>query len=209
MSLCRVTSLASGIRFQAKSVSGAWRGLAEGGSIENGESLRVLAGGPHFGTTVCRIQNRVSGQWTGAIDITLDLASGTSHTRTDKLVVTGDETDSTVSISLTTAIGHLSLKRSHLAQIAAEEKRGIAFEWSDQMWSGVVSEISRDKNSQRGGYIEEADARLVANRAQFVRAGVMPVDGNVITIEGERLVISELDVSDTIYTFALKGDSNA
>jgi|DEB0MinimDraft_6_1074348.scaffolds.fasta_scaffold00215_11 hypothetical protein len=209
MSICRVTSLASGIRFQAKSVPGVWRRLGEGDSIENGESLKVLAGGAHFGDTVCRIQNRVSGAWADAIAITLDLANGTSHTRTDKFVITGDETDSAVSVSLTTAIGHLSLKRAHLAQIAAENKRGITFEWNDLLWSGVVSEISRDKEPVQGGFLEGADARLVANRAQFVQVGVMPVDGNPITIEGDRFAITELDVSDTIYTFALRRNSNA
>ena len=77
------------------------------------------------------------------------------------------------------------------------------------MWSGVVSEISRDKEGGAGGFLEGADARLVANRAQFIQAGLMPVDGNPVTVEGERLLISEIDVSDTIYTFALRRNNNA
>jgi len=205
MSTCRITKLDRSIRYRAKSTAGAWRTLSEGDALATGESLEVLSGGAKFGAVACVVQERSAGEWVDAFTIELDLVSGTSHTRTDCLTVTGDETSSSVTISYTTKKGHQSLKQGHLAQVNAEETRGVAFEWDSRLWSGVLSDISEGRDMGEGGYLEEADAVLVCNRSQFVKAGVMPSTSSKLLIDGAPLkVVGNVRVGDWSYTFELK-----
>lgn len=209
MSLCKIIGLLTGVDYQAKSTAGVWRSLSTDDALVDGESVKVFSFGPEFGRNVYTLQNRVSGAWTDAETVSLDLPSGTSHTRTDKLDIDGDATDSTVEIAVTHSKGHGGLKMSHLAQLAAENSRGIRFLWKGGLYAGVLSEITKGKERMEGGYLEDSDARLVANREQFADQGLMPLVGQVITAGQDRFVVTALDVSDVIYNFELRRDSNA
>ena len=154
MSTCRITKLDRSIRYRAKSTTGVWRTLSEGDALATGEALEVLSGGAKFGVTACVVQGRAAGEWVDALSIELDLVEGTSHTRQDQLTVTGDDTNSTVVSAFTTKKGHSSLKQGHLAQVNAEESRGVAFEWDSRLWAGVLSDISEGRDMGEGGYLE-------------------------------------------------------
>lgn len=209
MSLCRITGLVSGVSYRAKNASDVWRLLADGDTLENGESVEVFGHGPNFNFIAGQLQNKVAGVWVNAVALTLDLPEGTSHTRTDVLSITGDATDSTVSVSVTSKKGHLALKRSHLAQLQAEDSRGIRFLWKGNLFAGVVSEISKNQDHGAGGYLSEADARLVANREQFADAGLMLMEGESIVIGPEKFVIAAVGVSDVVYSLELRRNNNA
>ena len=208
MSLCKITKLLQGVQYQAKNTSGVWRSLAADDALVDGESIKVFSSGPEFGRNVYTLQNRDSSNWADALTVSLDLPSGTSHTRTDKLDIDGDTTDSTVAIAVTSHKGHAGLKQSHLAQLAAEDMRGTRFLWRGSLYAGVVSEITKAKEQMEGGYLEGADARIVANREQFADQGVMPLVGQPLTVEGTQFVITGLDVSDVVYSIELRRDSN-
>lgn len=197
------------MQYQAKSTAGAWRTLANNDTLEDGESVKVFSSGPEFGRNVYTLQNRNSSSWADALTVSLDLPSGTSHTRTDKLDIDGDATDSTVAIAVTSAKGHAALKQSHLAQLAAENNRGTRFIWKGSLYAGVISEITKGKERIEGGYLEDADARLVCNREQFADSGQMPLVGQTLTAEGTQFVITGLDVSDVVYNLELRRNSNA
>ena len=100
MSVCKITQLLTGVEYRAKSAAGVWRSLASDDALADGESVKVFSSGPEYGLNVYTLQNRVSGAWADALTIALDLPSGTSHTRTDKLTITGTATDSAVSITV-------------------------------------------------------------------------------------------------------------
>ena len=208
MSLCKITKLLQGVQYQAKNTSGVWRSLAADDALVDGESIKVFSSGPEFGRNVYTLQNRDSSNWADALTVSLDLPSGTSHTRTDKLDIDGDTTDSTVAIAVTSHKGHAGLKQSHLAQLAAEDMRGTRFLWRGSLYAGVVSEITKAKEQMEGGYLEGADARIVANREQFADQGVMPLVGQPLTVEGTQFVITGLDVSDVVYSIDLRRDAN-
>ena len=170
-----------------------------------GETLEVRSGGAKFGFRACMIQRRVSDAWVDYYSVDLDLTQGTSHTRQDYLTITGDAADSTVVVSYTTNKGHAHLRSGHLAQLDAEESRGIMFEWDSALWSGVVSAIEKGRDHSTGGYMEEADATLVCNRAQFVEAGKMPQTGCKFLIDGEPFQsVGDVTVGDWSYSFELK-----
>lgn len=204
MSLCRITATIPTIRYSAKSAAGAWRLLSEGDALANDETLEVISGGPSFGVTACIVQNRVSGAWANALTITLDVKEGTSHTRQDKLTVTGDASDSTVTTALTFNKGHLSIKRAHDAQVHAETTRGVTFSWNSQMWLGVLSEATHTKDHGEAGFYQEADARLVANRAQFAAASSIPTVGAKLSAGDSRFVVTGLTAGDVTYSFDLR-----
>ena len=207
MSLCRITSIRPGIRYRAKNTSGAWRTLAEGDSLADGESLEVFANGPRFGETACVLQNRVSAAWANSELITLDLTLGTSHTRKDRLTVSGDTTDSTVSVA-TYDKGHRPLLDAHNAQIDGENSRGIMFEWQNRLWSGVLSDVTSDKTLQEGGFLEGSDAQLVAHRSQFAQEGMIPLTGQKLFAE-EPFLIGSIRTSDVVVEFELRRNTNA
>lgn len=209
MSLCRIVALQGGVDFQAKDSSGVWRRLAEGDAIADGESLKVIADGPRFGVAVCTVQNRVSGAWADAFHVELDLAQGMSYTRTDVLAITGDATDSAVTISVTHAKGSAPAKHAHAAQLHTEKTRGLAFKFSNDFYQGVLSAVSTEKDPTAGGYYEEIDARLVCNREQFAKAGTMPIAGQVVVIEQTRHTIASVETGDSVFTFDLRRDRNA
>lgn len=209
MSLCKITKLLVGVQYQAKSTAGVWRSLAVDDALVDGESIKVFSSGPEFGRNVYTLQSRTSGAWVDAETLTLDLPSGTSHTRTDKLDIDGDATNSTVAIAITSHKGHSALKQSHLAQLAAEDSRGTRFLWKGSLFAGVVSEITKGKEQMEGGYLEGADARIVANREQFADQGSMPLVAQPLTVEGTQFVITGIDVSDVVYSIELRRNSNA
>lgn len=205
MSLCRIVGLDRSIRYKAKSSAGVWRTLSDGDTLDTGDTLDILAGGAKFGSTVCILQAKVSSVWTDSITITLDLTTGSSHKRQDRLTITGDATDSDVSVDFTTNKGHAHLLHAYRNQIDAEANRGIVFEWSGQLWDGVISEIEKGRDHGKGGFLEESDARLVANRPQFVAAGKAPFSGNTISADGEAFeIVDPVGVGDWAYTFELK-----
>lgn len=208
MSNCRITGLVTGFRYHAKNTSGVWRTLSADDTIATGENIEVFSSGPCYGVLVYRLQNRVSGVWTDAINVSLDLADGTSHTRTDKITVTGDATDSTVTVALTHAKGHKALLDAHRAQDHAEKTRGVAYTYEGQTLLGVVSEVSSERGATPGGYLEGADARLVTNRRQFAQLGLMPIPGRKVQIGGDRFFIGQSDATDTVYTFELRRNNN-
>ena len=209
MSLCKIVELIQGIEYRAKSVAGVWRALAEDDSLVDGESVKVFSAGAEFNKNAYKLQSRTSATWVDAETVSLDLPSGTSHTRTDKLDIDGDATNSTVTIAVTHSKGHAGLKMAHLGQLHAEDFRGIRFTWKGGMYAGVLSEITKSKENVPGGYMDEADARLVCNREQFIDAGKMPLIGQTLTASGEQFVITGIDVSDTIYSLELRRDDNA
>ena len=209
MSLCKIIKTLTGVEYLAKSEAGAWRNLSADDILVNGEAVKVFTFGPEFGKDVYTLQNRVSGAWVDAETVSLDLPSGTSHTRIDKLNIAGDATNSTLAIAVTHSKGHGGLKISHLAQLSAEQSRGMRFLWKGALYAGVMSEITKGKERMEGGYLSESDARLVANREQFADQGLMPLVGQVITAGQDRFVITAIDVSDVIYNFELRRDSNA
>ena len=209
MSVCKITQLLTGVEYRAKSAAGVWRSLASDDALADGESVKVFSSGPEYGLNVYTLQNRVSGAWADALTIALDLPSGTSHTRTDKLTITGNATDSSVSIALTSNKGHPGLKLSHLAQLEAENTRGTRFIWKGSLYAGVISEITKGKERIEGGYLEDADARLVCNREQFADAGTMPLVGQTVTVEATRFVITGLGVSDVVFNLELRRAGNA
>lgn len=208
MSVCQITKLLVGAEYKAKDALGAWRLLGEGDALVDGESVKVHSSGPEFNKRVYVLQNRVSGAWADAVTVTLDLPSGTSHTRTDKLDIDGDATDSTVAIAVTSSKGHAALKYSHLAQLDAEDNRGTRFIWKGGFFAGVISEITKGKERIEGGYLEDADARLICNREQFADQGLMPLVGQTLIAEGTDFLITALDVSDVVYNLELRRNGN-
>ena len=195
--------------YRAKDALGAWRSLAEGSTLVDGETVEVFSYGPNFNFTAGTLQNKVSGAWADAVDLTLDLPDGTSHMRADVLSIGGTETDSTVAIAVTSRKGHLVLKNSHLGQLEAENSRGTRFLWKGNLFAGVVSEITKNQDHGAGGYLAESDARLIANREQFADAGLMPQEGQPLTIGPDSFVIAAVIVSDVVYTLELRRFNNA
>lgn len=208
MSLCRVTGLLNGNRYRAKSTLGVWRTLSEGDTLATGETIEVFSGGPKFGETVCTIEERVSGAWSSAIVVQLDLTLGSSHTVKQLLTITGDATDSTVT-ALVTGKGHWSLRSAHNAQVNTENILGVVFEWNNGLWLGVHSAITREKDAGKGGFMEGADAVLVANRSQFAKSGALPISGNRVSIASEWYEIIETEVGDVSLSFELRRSNRA
>lgn len=209
MSLCRITTLRAGFRYQAKSTAGVWRTLSEGDALATGEVVEVRAGGTCYGVEAYRLQNRVSGSWADALSVSLDLDNGDSVTRKDKLTIAGDATDSTVAVALTYDKGLLSTTRKHRAQLHAEDKRGIVFRWHERIWAGVLSVREESNDVGAGGYLPESDARLVANRRQFAEYGLLPVDGQRIVADGVLFEIVGLEVGDAVLSCELRRANDA
>src|SRR5688572_4396994 len=105
MDAARITAIAGGVTVQARAAAegevsaGAWRAIAENGIVNHREDLLVEADSGKYGLAACKLQKRVAGVWTDAFTLTLDLPSGTSHMRKDRMAVTGNETNSSVAVT--------------------------------------------------------------------------------------------------------------
>src|SRR4051794_10354180 len=110
MSNARITGIAAVCSLQAKSTAGGWRTVTGGALISDKEEVLVEADGAQYALAAYKLQRKSAGAWIDAVTVSLDLPSGTSHYRQDRIGVTGDDTDSTAVVLVTVEKGQALLR---------------------------------------------------------------------------------------------------
>lgn len=203
MDAARVTAIAEGITVQARTAvegpvpAGAWRDIANNDVVNHREELMVESDGVRYAFTACTLQKRVAGVWTDALNLTLDVAEGTSHFRQDRLSVGGDETNSTVSV-LTIDKGQPEMRET-LRELKRQAKTRFTLDDSETRFRGISTEIELANRAQMGGFAQDFNGVIVAEREQFVTAGVAPARGGKITVAGNTFRITSVKVDDVSY----------
>lgn len=185
MDAARVTAIGDGVTVQARAAAegsaeaGEWRDIAENDVVNHREELLVEADGAKYGFEACRIQKRVAGVWTDGVIVTLDVTEGTSHFRTDRLSVGGDETNSSVAVT-TIEKGDLDL-RDALSTLKRHARSRFTLEDEATKYRGVENAIEHGNTAELGGFQPDFAGIIVAPRDQFQDAGVTPLRGMKLT----------------------------
>lgn len=171
----RVLNISGVCSLQAKSTAGVWRTLTEGSLIADHEEILVEADGPQFALDGYKLQRKSAGAWLDALTITLDLPSGTSHYRQDRIGVTGDDTNNMATILVTVDRGHQLLKDAN-AQLEASARNRFEYPAGSAIkYKGMSDDLTFTTAFGNGGQEPDYGGSILAPLRQF--AGVVPVTG--------------------------------
>ena len=206
MDAARVTGIADGVTVQARAAAegsaaaGDWRDIAEDDVVQHREELLVEVDGAKYGFEACRIQKRVAGVWTDGVIVTLDVAEGTSHFRKDRLSVGGDETNSSVALT-TVEKGDRDL-RDALWQLKRLARARFTLEDSATKYRGVQSELEHANSAELGGFQQDFNGVMVADREQFESSpDGPPLRGQKITLaDGTTYRITSVKTDEVSHT---------
>lgn len=199
----KIVSIGTGLTVTAKSVAGVWRSVASGDELAAGEEVKVQAASAQYARAAYILQRKVAGVWTNALTVTLDLPTGHSHFRQDKLTIAGDTTDSTVVISVTTDKGHTYLRRALTEMQRTEQRKGGLFTYKSASYWCSPSDFDNATDLKDTGFGEVIAGTLMSTREQWETAGISPESGQLVTYQGAQYRIEKVEIDEISYTLTL------
>lgn len=203
MSAARITGIASVCSVQAKSTAGVWRDLTEGSAIEDKEEILVDSDGAQYDLAAYTLQRKSGGSWIDAETVSLDLPSGTSHYRQDRIGVTGDDTDSMAVILVTVDKGQ-ALLRDLNTQLEAQCRNRFEYpEGSGSKYKGTSDDLTYTTTFEMGGQEPDFGGTILSPRRQWGTA--VPITGQKLRAwNGKSYRVEKVHEDDISYVIELK-----
>lgn len=211
MASARVSSIASVVSLQAKSVDGVWRDLTEGSAVGDREEILCEADGEQYNLAAYVLQRRAAASWAAAETVTLNVASGSSNYRQDVIAVNGDDTDSEVAIVLTVNKGQLMLAQL-LGTLQRQERSRFRLSGAGNggseadataRYKGHSDDIGHGNKAELGGFEQDYKGTVLCDREQF-EGGVAPARGMALVWLANRVTYRIENVKRDEISYALE-----